>query len=105
LIYTLEQGPHERRIIEQCMRYEQEIPDAIKNAPELAIGLGMYYEAFHDLSSSRVGNAIPWREVNHYCKEKGYSEEQQDTMHYVIASLDEARAVFIKMRNKGSETD
>lgn len=68
--YACEQGPHEVKILEQCIRSRRPIPDKIANAPELEVGLEFYYFAFRDLGTCRsIGfslGPIPWTAMNDY---------------------------------------
>lgn len=68
------------------------IPDKIREAPELRIGLELFLTAFFDLSSSRqVGmgiGGIPWAAVQDYCDRLGIVGEQAEDLHYHVAQLD-----------------
>jgi len=72
LLYQLEQGPVEQKILEQCYRHNLPIPEKIKNAPEILPGLQFYYTAFYDLGSCRMGGMsegeIPWVAVKSYAE-------------------------------------
>lgn len=94
----MEQGPVEERIISQCMREGLELPDRMRNAPELALGLGLYYKAFSDVNTSRyismVEGPIPWHIIEQYCDANKLSEEQRDDMHYFIREMDDAYLTY-----------
>jgi hypothetical protein len=101
LLYTLEQGPVERTIIESCMREGLPLPQRIENAPELAPGLEFYLAAFYELESSRpmgldVG-PIPWTALQDYALSLGLDDEEQDDLKHHVRALDVA---YLKHRAK-----
>ena len=68
------------------------IPDSIQNAPQLMLGLELYFSAFMDLNSSRqmgmgIG-PIPWVVVWDYCERLEIEGEQREDMLYHIDKLD-----------------
>jgi hypothetical protein len=92
-------------ILQQRLRDNEPIPQRIANAPELFVGLELFYLAFVELSSCRyIGNAegpIPWVSIVEYCNEyEIFDREQRDDMFYFIATMD---ATYLKHRSK--ETD
>lgn len=90
----MEQGPVEEKILRDCMRAQLPIPEKIKNAPQLRLGLQIFLSAFMDLSSCRpVGfglQPIPWTAVHEYCIALGLDAIQVEDMHYFIEQLDTA---------------
>lgn len=94
MLYTLEQGPTEKMIIEQCMRENRQLPRAIQGAPELFVGLSLYYGAYLDLQSTRPlgwgDGKISWTSVYEYCLANNYSEEQHEDLQFYVVKLDEA---------------
>ena len=76
------------------MRRGLPLPERIKNAPELAPGLGIYLRAFYELDSCRpVGmgeGPIPWTAVEDWCRSLGLDEEERDDVHYLVRRLDNA---------------
>jgi len=72
-------------------------PEAIQNAPELDFTLGLFYDAFMELSTCRpIGmdqGQIPWTAINDYCRMVDISENQADDMYYYIRMMDE---VYLK---------
>ena len=63
----MEQGKTEKRILQDCQRYNMPIPDAIANAPELEFGSDFYLAAYLELSSCRTDGPIPWTAIADYC--------------------------------------
>jgi hypothetical protein len=105
LLYTLEQGPTEQFILEQCAQDGfRRIPDAIANAPELDPSLGLFWSAFWDLNSCRsAGMAlgpIPWTAMQQWCTLYGVSGEQQADLEFLVGQLD---AAFLKWSNRKSD--
>ena len=87
-------GKDERDIVEKCIRARQPFPNAILNAPELQIGLNLFYVAFLDLTSCRtLGYAqgpIPWLAIHHYCDAHDITGEQREDVFYHVSHLDKA---------------
>lgn len=79
------------------------IPESIRNAPELHMGLEIYLDAFFELSSSRslgMGpGPIPWTAVQLYGEAIDLPPEQMSELHYFIPCMDE---VWIKHQNAKS---
>lgn len=96
----LEQGPTEQSIIQQCVKSRLPLPDAIANAPELDLGLDLYFNAFMDLTTCRqLGMAegpIPWTAIRHYCDEHDLDGEQRDDLFFHVRELDN---VYLKFRS------
>jgi len=72
------------------------LPERIANAPELYLGLELFYVGFLDLTTSRqlVGFGaeapIDWFRINRYCKEQGIEREQREDFFYFVQHLDSA---------------
>ena len=84
----------EKVILEQCYRYRTPIPEKILNAPELYLGLELYYTGFLDLSSSRsfgfAEGPISILSMIAYCDRFGFDNEQTEDFVYHISRLDNA---------------
>jgi hypothetical protein len=94
LRYVLEQGPTEKNIIEQCIRYRQPLPDKIANAPRLLLGLEMFYVAFADLTTCRypgdkIDGRISWKAITDWCDAFGIVGEQREDVYHHIFKMDE----------------
>lgn len=87
--------------MEQCLRERLPFPDRIANAPELTLGLELYYLAFMELTDSRqMGMSlgpIPWKVIREYCRELGLSEDQTEEMHLHLKEMD---SVFLAFNRK-----
>lgn len=80
-------------IIQQAMRDGGKMPKRIAEAPELRIGLELYYGAFMDLCTSRQGfgdGPISWSTVNEYAKTYEFDEEQRENLQFYIGRMDTA---------------
>lgn len=97
-------------IIQQCMREDRPLPQRIQNAPQLAFGMQLYFDAFLELSSCRqIGQAlgpIPWTAINDYAIYLGLDEDQQEDMHHFVRELDneyvrhESKKASASIKNK-----
>lgn len=68
------------------------VPDRIANAPELFLGLALFYLGFLALTSTRqLGLAqgpIPYMAMMDYCLAHGIEGEQQEDFIWLVARLD-----------------
>jgi hypothetical protein len=82
------------------------LPQAIANAPELELGLDLFFVAFMDLTTCRaIGMAegpIPWTAVRDYCDELLLEGDQREDMFHHIREMD---TVYLKHRAKKSKKD
>jgi hypothetical protein len=94
-------GKLEQNIAKQAVQAGKEIPDKIKNAPSLEIGLDLYLSAFFDLESDRqIGfgiGPISWSVVNEYAKAYHLDEIQCEKLHRYIKMMD---SVYLKHHNR-----
>jgi hypothetical protein len=101
LLYQLVQGPVEKTIIERCYKERLPLPEAIQNAPQLILGLELYYRAFFELNTCRqvgwVEGDIPWTAIDQWARSRDLSEEQREDLHHLIRQMDLA---FLKHRAK-----
>ena len=85
------------------MRDSRPLPDKIQNAPVLELGLELYYEAFCNLNSCRIGGMsigeVPWTAIQQYCEAYNLDSEQTSDMHIYIKLMD---SKYIKYRAKTS---
>jgi hypothetical protein len=108
LLYSLEQGQTEQLILQQCMRDRLPLPEKIKNAPELELGLELYWGAFFDLHTCRpLGmeeGAIRWMDIHEYCNCLELSGGQRDDMHHHVRYMDDKYLEWkAKKRKEGSK--
>jgi len=90
----------EQLIIKQCLKDNRAFPEKIQNAPDILLGLNLFYSAFIDLDSCRHSGyedgPIPWTAIADYCAHKGITGETADDMFFHVRSLDKA---FLKHRS------
>lgn len=71
------------------------LPPVIKNAPEIQTGLELYWDAYHDLSSTRAPafegvSPIPWTALLIYSEKYEFSDTQFEWLVYITGKLDDA---------------
>jgi hypothetical protein len=70
------------------------LPKPIQEAPELQLGLELFYGAFFDLASCRTSGMgegpIPWSAIRDYCVTFEIEGEQREDMFYHVRALDVA---------------
>lgn len=74
------------------MRERLPLPNKIQNAPELFLGLELYYGAYLDLYTCRTGfgdGPISWQSVEEYAYYNEYTLEQKEDLHYFVNKMDE----------------
>ncbi len=80
------------------------LPAAIREVPDLWMGLGLYYQAFWDLDSCRTygmsEGPIGWLSVDAYATARGFDEEQRADLHHHIAAMDR---VYLKHQSDKAE--
>lgn len=95
---------HERRILVQCLRERLPLPQKIQNAPELKLGLELYFGAFFDLNTCRpIGWSIapiPWSSINDYARTFEFDELQTEDLFFYISHMDIA---FINFHRSKTE--
>ena len=94
-MYDLELGKKERHYVEQARINRAPVPKAIKNAPQLMIGLEMFYRAFLSLTTCRPNSGfgvggIPWTAVEEYGRSWRMDWEQKYRLHHLIRAMDRA---------------
>lgn len=78
-----------------CVREGRPIPDKIQNAPQLRMGLELYYLAYTELMSTRpLGfggeGPIPWEAQMHWAFDAELDEDQTHDLIYFVTCLDQA---------------
>lgn len=87
-------------VLEGCYKRGVAPPEAIQDAPDLLLGLGLYYEAYFDLSADRgLNDRIPWSAMRQYADWLGLEGEDFDRFVYLIKQMDEERAEVVKSKN------
>ena len=80
------------------------LPERIANAPDLHLGMDLYFTAFIELSSCRpVGmgmGSIPWTSIADYGEAYGFDGEQRDDLFFFVRALDKAFLDYYKEKHK-----
>lgn len=104
LTYTFKHSDNEQKLIEACYAQRRPLPDFIKDAPELLLGLEFYFNAFLSLTSCRINGfgmgQIPWTAMNEYCGVYGISGEQKEDLFYLVRKMDEEYIKLVSAKNK-----
>jgi len=104
LEYSIVHGPIEEKLIKDYAGMNLPLPSKIANAPQLRLGLELFFSVFRDLDSTRqIGNfegSIPWTAIKQYCDEYDIVGEQRDDVFYFVRNIDEAY-LKIKARADG----
>lgn len=102
----MEQGADEQRLIKQCLKMRRPLPKKIQNAPELMLGLELYWNAFWDLSTCRASGLgagpIPWLAVRDYALTFEFDEEQQEDLFYLVRLMDNEFLIHHQNKEKKS---
>ncbi len=90
----MEPGPVERNIIKQCLRERLPFPQAIQKAPDLWVGLELFFGAFLDLDGDRPSGftmrPIPWTTILDYAQAYNIAGEQREDLLYFVRAMDKA---------------
>lgn len=86
-------GATEEKLVEQMIRDGIELPDHLKNAPSLLVGLELFYNAFQELTTCRqLGMSlgpIPWTAIDVYCIRYSLEGDQRDDVFFHVENLDD----------------
>lgn len=81
----------------------RELPPTIANAPQLTTGLGLYLQAFWELSSCRdIGfgeGPIPWLAINRYSEHLDLDIDQELALFHHVRAMDN---VYLQHQSKKS---
>ncbi len=97
-------GKVEQRIIRQCYLRRRPLPDRIENAPDLFMGLELYFHAFIELNTNRStgwsAGPIPSWCISEYSDRLSQTPEETEDMHYHIRMMDEAFLKYTARKSK-----
>lgn len=89
------------------MRFGLPLPDRIQNAPELLLGLQLYYQGFIELTSCRqIGMAlgpVSYLSMMEYCRAVGIEGDQRDDFLWITSRLDQRYLEWSGKRNAESQ--
>jgi hypothetical protein len=86
-------------IVERSRVTKERLPDSLQDAPQLYVGLEIYYEAFLALTTCRaLGHGaqgpISWLTIAEYADRNDFEGEQREDLFYFIAHMDKAYLDF-----------
>lgn len=97
-------GQAEQRIIRECYARKRPLPDRIKNAPDLFVGLELYFQAFIELNTCRntgwSAGPIPSWSIDEYCARAELTEDESEDLRYHVRMMDQA---FLRYSNRKSK--
>lgn len=101
------QAPIEQTIIKQCLRLGHPLPKRIQDAPQLQLGLELFYDAFWDLNGCRTFGMgmgpIPWTAIKDFAQAFEFDEEQFDDLYYYVRRMDDAYLKHHAPKKKGKK--
>jgi hypothetical protein len=102
-------GNIEQNLVKQAIRMGQPIPDRIKDAPDVNLGLNLYLTAFFDLDAERSHgfgySRIPWTRMREYAEYNEFDEEQFEDLVFFIRKLDSANEERLASKKKINDSD
>ena len=91
--------------MEQCLRERLPFPKAIQSAPELWLGLELFFGAFLDLDGDRPSGwtirPIPWTALMNYAEAYNIVDEQREDLLYYVRAMD--KAYIKRLENKAKK--
>lgn len=89
----MQMGAVQGKLIEEMERDGIDLPDHIKNAPDLLVGLELFYNGFQELTTCRqLGMSlgpIPWTAIDQYCVRYDIDGMQREDMFFHVEALDD----------------
>lgn len=97
-------GEIEKTIIKNAKMDRSQLPDKVANAPQLWIGLELYWEAFQKLTTCRSSGmgegAIPWTAVSQYCRDYTIQDLEREDFEFLVDRMDRE---YMKVRREQAE--
>jgi hypothetical protein len=97
-------GKAEKRMIREAYRRKKPVPERIQNAPDLLLGLELYFDAFIELSTCRntgwAPGPIPFWSIYEYCAKEDLDAEESEDMFFHIRHMDQAYLQFVESKNQ-----
>lgn len=87
-------------ILQQSMKLGK-VPPKIADAPELRMGLELFYGAFFDLIGCRSGwgdGPIQYNAIMDYARHHEFDAEQTDDLVFYLSQLDEVYLKHVKKK-------
>lgn len=97
-------GQVEQRMIQECYRRKKALPERIQDAPDLLLGLELYFNAFIELNTCRStgwsAGPIPSWSVGEYADRLDLNEDETEDLHYHMRMMDQAFLKHMARKNK-----
>jgi hypothetical protein len=94
----------QQAVSNSAMRVRGKAPDKFQNAPELRMGLELYYDAWFELDRDRNHGTgwtyIPWSSIARYIEFYDLTEDQAECMFAHIRAMDTAHINRLVEQNK-----
>lgn len=77
------------------------LPKKIAEAPELRLGLELYFQAYLDLMTARSGlgdGPISWTAIAEYAKVNEFDDEQREDLQYHVTMMDAAHTKWARSK-------
>lgn len=91
-------------MIRECYLRKKALPDRIAHAPDLFLGLELYFKAFVELNTCRStgwsAGPIPSWAIDEYADRLGLTEEEIEDLHYHMRMMDQAFLKYTARKNK-----
>lgn len=100
-------GENEVQIATAAAKRRGDIPDFLKNCPQLEEGLDLFWDAFGVLSTERqigqgVMGPIPWSKIMQYADRYELDFDQAERMVAYIRAMDKVYAEHFQSRMKAA---
>lgn len=91
-------------MIRECYLRKRALPERIQNAPDLFIGLELYFQAFTELNTCRstgwsVGPIPSWC-IDEFADRLNLTCDETEDLHYHIRTMDKAFLDYMSRKNK-----
>ena len=97
-------GQVEQRMIRECYLRKKALPERIQNAPDLFVGLELYFTAFTELNTCRStgwsAGPIPSWCIDEFADRLELTEDEAEDLHYHIRMMDKAFLDYMSRKNK-----
>lgn len=93
-------------MIRESFIRKRPLPERIQNAPDLLVGLELYFNAFVELNTCRStgwsAGPIPSWCIEEFCDRLELDEEETEDVHYHVRNMDAAFLKYSSRKNKDS---
>lgn len=93
-------------MIRESYARRRPLPESIQNAPDLFVGLELYFSAFIELNTCRQtgwsAGPIPTSSILEYCAWLDLDADETEDMFYLIRQMDHAFLKYIAKKNQES---